>query len=508
MKYGYDAAVPDMVYGKIVRPPSWGATLQSIDFSKARKVPGVVGVFRDGDFAGLAAKRREQAEAALAAVKATWAERESPYTSENIHDALKSTKDEGRAIGAPVGDVDAALKAAAHTISVTVRAPYVAHAPIEPMTALVHVQPDKTEVWTSTQVPFDCQDAAAQTLNLPREQVIVYPLMSGGAFGRKNLTDAVVETTRLAKAMGRPVKVQWTREEEFQFEHARPAMLVEVAAGLDGSGRLVAWNWSTYATAYFPEGAHTAVPSGADAAANVLDYYAIPNVRSVFYQGVAPLPPQFWRANGAPVNGLARDSAIDELAELAGDDPISFRGRLLQDKPRMLAVMHAAVEKSGWKPAKSPTGQGYGIGLNWTDGTYVAEVAKVAVDKASGKVRVEHIDAAVDCGLIVNRTAAMRQIEGGIVMQGTSSTLNEQLTFAKGKVTTTNLAAYHPLGFVDAPSVDVVFLEDRNQPMQGIGEPAVGAVSAAISNAIYDAVGIRLRDLPFLPDKVLAALEA
>jgi len=223
---------------------------------------------------------------------------------------------------------------------------------------------------------------------------------------------------------------------------------------------------------------------------------------------VAPLPPQFWRANGAPVNGLARESAIDELAELSGSDPIGFREQLLRDKPRLLAVMRAAVEKSGWKPAKGASGQGYGIGLNWTDGTYVAEVAKVAVDKSSGKVRVEHIDCAVDCGLVVNRTAAMRQIEGGIVMQGTSSTLNEQLTFAKGKVTTTNLASYRPLGFMDAPSVDVVFVEDKSQPMQGIGEPAVGAVSAAISNAIYDAAGVRMRDLPFLPDKVLAAIKA
>jgi CO/xanthine dehydrogenase Mo-binding subunit len=208
------------------------------------------------------------------------------------------------------------------------------------------------------------------------------------------------------------------------------------------------------------------------------------------------------------VNGLARESAIDELAELAGSDPVSFRVTLLRDKPRLLAVMRAAVEKSGWKPTRGSSGQGYGLGLNWTDGTYVAEVAKVSVDKPTGKVRVEHIDAAIDCGLVVNRMAAMRQVEGSIVMQGTSSTMNEQLQFSNGRVTTTSLAQYRPLGFVDAPSVDVVFVEDRSQPMQGIGEPAVGAVSAAISNAIYDAAGIRLRDLPFLPEKVQAAIGA
>lgn len=508
MKYGYDATVPGIVYGKIVRPPSWGATLESIDFGKAREMPGVVGVFRDRDFAGLAAKRHEQAEAALAAVKATWVEKDSPYTSENIHDALKSTKDKGKPLGAAAGDVDEALARAAHKVSVTVRAPYVAHAPIEPMTALVHAQGDRAEVWTSTQVPFDCQDVVAGMLNLPREQVVVHPLMSGGAFGRKNLTDAVIETARLSKAIGHPVRVQWTRGEEFQWEHARPAILVELTAGSDDQGQLIAWDWATYATAYFPQGASTPTPSGADAAANVLDYYTIPNVRSIFYQGVAPLPPQFWRANGAPVNTLARESAIDELAELAGVDPISYRVKLLQNQPRMLAVTRAAVEKSGWTPGKGSTGQGFGIGLAFTDGTYVAEVARVAVDRTSGKVRVQHVDAAVDCGLVVNPTAAMRQIEGSIVMQGTSSTLNEQLTFAKGKVTNPTLRQYAPLGFLDAPSVDVAFIEDKHQPMQGIGEPAVGPVSAAISNAIYDAVGVRMRDLPFLPDKVLAALKA
>jgi nicotinate dehydrogenase subunit B len=509
MKYGYDSSVSGMVYGKIVRPPSWGAMLQSIDFSAARGKPGVVGVFRDGDFAGLAAERPEQAVAALAAVKASWAEKGSPYTSENIFDALKSTKDGGRSIGPSLGDVDGALQSTSRKVTVRVTAPYVAHAPMEPMMALVHVQPDKTEIWTSTQVPFDCQDACARTLNIPREQVTVYPLMSGGAFGRKNLTDAVVETTRLARAMGRPVKVQWTREEEFQWEHARPAILVELTAALDAGGHVNAWDWASYATAYFPEGSQTAVSSGADAAANVQDYYAIPNVRSTFYQGVAPLPPQYWRANGSPVNSLARESAIDELAEMAGVDPVSFRESLLVSKPRLAAVMHAAVEKSGWKPSHGSSGQGYGIGLAWLDGTYIAEVAKVSVDKSNGKVHVDHVDCAVDCGLVVNPTAVKRQIEGSIVMHGTSSTMNEQLTFSAGKVTTTQLAIYKPMGFLDAPTVDVVFVEDKHQPMQGIGEPAVAGVSAAISNAIYDAVGgSRLRDLPFLPAKVQAAVKA
>ena len=508
MTYGFDAAVPNMVYGKVVRPPSLGATLQSIDFSAAKSMPGVVSVFQDGDFAAIAAERREQAEAAAAAVKAAWQEQNSPYTSENIHDALKTTKDAGQTIGKPGGDVDAALSTAAQKISVTVRAPYAAHGQIEPMSSLVHIQPDKTEVWSSTQVPFSVQSAVAQTLNVPAEQVVVYPQMSGGAFGRKNLTDADVEAARMAKAFGRPVKVSFTREEEFQQDHPRPAILVELTAGLDGQSRLIAWDWATYATAYYPEGAKSPMSSGANAGTNVLDYYAIPNVRSMFYQGVAPRPPQYWRANGAPINSLARESAIDELAELAGADPVSFREQLLQGQPRLLAVMHAAVQKSGWEPGVGSIGQGYGIGLYFGDGTYVAEVAQVSVDKTSGAVRVKHVDAAVDCGLVVNRAAATEQVEGSIVMQGTSSTLFEELKFAKGKVTNPTFAQYGPLRSVDAPIVDVVFVEDKKQPMQGMGEPAVGASTPAIANAIYDAVGVRMRDLPFTPDKVLAAIKA
>jgi len=309
-----------------------------------------------------------------------------------------------------------------------VRAPYVAHAQIEPMSALADVQRGKTEIGTSTQNPFAAQDAAARVLNVPREQVIVYPMMSGGAFGRKNLTDAVVEAVRLPKAIGRPVRFNWTRPEKFQFDQPRPAMLVELSAG------------------------------------------------------------------------------IDELAELAKMDPVSFRDRLLAKNPRMAAVMHRAVEMAGWKPGVGSTGRGFGIALNFTDGTYVAEVAQVEVHKATGQVMVKHVDAAVDCGLVVNPGAAACQVEGAIVMQGTSSTLNEQVLFDRGRVTNASFAQYNPLHFLEAPSVNVAFVENKRLPMQGMGEPAVAPVSGAVSNAIYDAVGIRPRDLPFLPGKIMAAL--
>ncbi len=509
MKYGYDAMVPGMVHGKILRPPSLGATLDTVDTSAAEKMPGVVGVVHDGNFVGLVAAHVEQAQAALGAIKATWKERGSDYTSENIFQALKATKDKGNVVK-EVGDVAQALGAATKRVQAVVRAPYISHGQIEPMTALVWVQPDKTEVWTSTQNPFGVQDAVAQVLNLPAERVIVYPLMSGGAFGRKSIADEVtVEAARLSKAFNKPVRVNWTRPEEFQFDHFRPAMLIEVDAGLNDKGELTAWQYDLYAAAYYPEGATRPTQSGANQNANLLDFYKrVPNARTTFYQSVAPLPPYFWRNNGGSVNTLARETVIDELAELAGKDPVSFRAAMLADNPRLLAVLQAAVRKAGWQPGVGATGKGFGVAASIAEGTYIAEVAQVAVDTATGKVTVKHVDVALDCGLVVNPAAVESQVEGAIVMQGTSSTLKEAITFAKGRVTNGSFAQYAPLRFTEAPTVDVVIIEDKTQPMQGIGEPAVDPTSAAIANAIYDAVGVRMRDLPFTPEKVLAALKA
>jgi isoquinoline 1-oxidoreductase len=509
MKYGYDAMVPDMLHGKILRPPSLGATLVSVDTSAAEGMPGVVGVFQEGDSVGLAATRVEQAEAALAAIKASWNEAASDLTSENIHEALKTTKDQGEVVAA-VGNVAQALNTVTKRVAAVIKAPYITHVPIEPMTALVWVQPDKTEVWTSTQSPFSVQAAVAQTLNLPPEQVIVYPLMPGGAFGRKTITaGAPIEAARLSQAFKRPVRVNWTRQEEFQFGRFRPAMLIEVEAGLNDQNELVAWQYDLYAAAYYPPGAARPSSAGADVSADVLEFYPnLPNVKTTFYRSASPLPPHFWRANGGPVNVLARETVIDELAELAGTDPVTFRAGLLRDKLRLQAVLEAVVEKAGWQPGIGSTGQGIGVAVSFVNDTYVAEVAQVKVDEATGKVTVKHVDVALDCGLVVNPAAVEAQVEGAIVMQGTSSTLKEAITFANGKVTNDTFAQYELLTFSEAPSVGVVLVEDKTQPMGGVGEPAVDPCSAAISNAIYDAVGVRLRELPFTPARVLAALQA
>jgi isoquinoline 1-oxidoreductase beta subunit len=332
--------------------------------------------------------------------------------------------------------------------------------------------------------------------------------MPGGAFGRKTITaGAPVEAARLSQAFNRPVRVNWTRQEEFQFGRFRPALLIEVEAGLNEQNELVAWQSNLYGAAYYPPGATRPTSAGADVGLDVLEFYPqIPHVQTTFYRSTSPLPPHFWRANGGPVNVLARETVIDELAELAGQDPVSFRASLLQNNPRLLAVLQAAVEKAGWQPGIGSTGQGFGVAISFVNETYVAEVAQVEVDTATGKVKVKHVDVALDCGLVVNPAAVEAQVEGAVVMQGTSSTLKEEITFANGKVTNSSFAQYGMLTFSEAPSVGVVLVEDKRQPMGGVGEPAVDPCSAAISNAIYDAVGVRLRELPFTPAKVLAAI--
>jgi CO/xanthine dehydrogenase Mo-binding subunit len=503
LQYGGDVSVAGMLHGKVLRPPSVGARLQSVDYASAQAMPGVVGVVRDGDFVGLAAERLDQANAALAAIDATWIELDSPHTEATVFDLLRGTPDQGQST--TQGDADRKLAGAVQRLLVKVSAPYVAHLTLEPQSALARSSGATLEVWSSTQAPFVLRQTIANALQRSPDSVVVHATQSGGAFGRKVNTEAGLEAARLAVGLGRPVRVSWTRDEEFQLDRFRPAMAIDLQAGLDGEGHIAGWTHDLYAAAYFSPAGSRPMQSSANAGAHAADVYTLPDIRTTFYQSHSPLPVDIWRANGAPVNALARETALDELAELAGANPVTFRQRLLGNNPRMRAVMDAAVQKANWTPGVGQTGRGIGIALDYAQGTWVAEVARVALDPSTGGLRVEHVDVAVDCGLVVNPDGARAQIEGGIIAQGVSPTLKEMVTFAGARITNASVAAYAPLRMTESPTVDVVFVEDKTQPMQGLGEPAVCPVSAAISNAAYDLLGVRLRDLPFTPDKIKAA---
>ena len=512
MQYGIDTAVDGMVWGAIVRPPSFGATLTSIDFSAAQASPGVVGNFRDGDFAGIAAERYEQVEAAIGLVKATWQELNTGTTSENIHDVLLKTADAGTNLGDDTSDPASKIDIATsitNPVQLTFRAPFVNHTPIEPRNALVQILDDRVNVWSSTQDPFTVRTVIAKLLERDPETVIVTPMAAGGAFGSKITPMAEPEAARLAKAFNRPVKVLWRRDEEIGNGQYRPASLVNIITGLDAKGAVAGWQYNLYSASYFPEGStgeDHQNGAASDWSADIREIYDVPTARSMWYQGAAPLPPYYWRVNGATLNTWAREVTLDILAEQAGQDPISFRRTMLDNNPRMAAVMDAVVKQAGWTPGVGRTGQGIGIALGFDAESYVAEVARVEVDQTTGEIMVRQVDAVIDCGLIVNPEAVKHQVEGSVVL-GTSSALREIVKFANGKVLNPSFKEYAPITMREAPAVRVGFVEDKTQPMAGVGEPGVAPITGAIANALYDLTGVRLYDTPFTADRVLAELQ-
>lgn len=507
--YGIDVEVEGMVYGKVIRPPSLDATLESIDFSEAESMPGVVGAVHEGNFAAIAAERKDQVEAAAQAVKATWKESGSTITSETIHDKLKETADAGQPLdeeGAE-GDPDSALENAGDVETYTYRVPYLSHTPIEPKAAVVDVRADGVDVWVSTQDPFSSRAAVAKHLGRDESGVIVHGQHPGGAFGSKIVPQAEIEAATISRAIERPVKLVWDRIEEFQFGQFRPAMQVEITTGLGDDNMIAGWRYDAYTAAYYPEGSNVPTGSASDWSANVHEVYPdVAETKTTLFQGVSPLPPYFWRVNGATTNTFARESTIDILAEQAGVDPVSFRESMLQNNPRLAAVLQAVVDASGWTPGVGSTGQGFGIACGFDANTYIAQVAQVEVDEETGELHVVHVEAALDPGLAVNPESIKHQIEGSIIMS-LSAALREGITFeAGGKLTNGTFSQYAPVVMRDAPTINVTVLSDPTAPMGGIGEPGVAPLLGAVGNAIYDAVGARVFEVPFTPERILKAL--
>jgi isoquinoline 1-oxidoreductase beta subunit len=285
-------------------------------------------------------------------------------------------------------------------------------------------------------------------------------------------------------------------------------MVVDVSAGLTEDGRISHWQYDAYTCAYYPENALMTTISASDWGANVKEIYDVEVAQATLYNSQSPLPPYTWRVNGASTNAMAREGAIHQLAELAGKDPVAFRLELLEKNPRMAAVLQKAVEQAGWTPGVGATGQGIGVGLVLDANSYVAEVAHVQLDTSTGVISVERIDCVIDCGLIVNPEGVRHQVEGGICLS-LSPTLREAITFDNGKVTNPSWGQYNPVRMTEIPrSIEVSFIEDKSNPMGGVGEAAVAPVPAAVAAAVYDLTGVWLYEMPFTPDRVLAALQA
>ena len=491
-QYSADIRLPGMLYAKILRPPAHGAKLMSVDPAPAKAVAGIQ-VVQIGDLVAVLHELPDVAEQALEKVKAEFAASPSILNDRTVFDHLLAAAPAANQVGKE-GDLEEGKRLSQQSFETTYLNSYVAHSAMEPHAALARVEDGKATVWASTQNPFGARDEIARALGLPTENVRVITPYVGGGFGGKTVNTQAVEAAQLAKATGRPVQVMWSRAEEFYFDAFRPAAVVKIKSGIDGGGKMTYWDYAVFC-------------AGDRGAAH---FYTIPHHRTVAagnFQGPPGLHPfavGAWRAPGNNTNTFARESQIDLMAAAAGVDPVQFRLNHLQD-PRMSRVLQAAADRFGWTPAKSPSRRGYGVACGMDAGTWVAAIAEVAVDAARGAVRVKRVVCAQDMGLVINPEGAKMQMEGCITM-GLGYTLTEEVRFEDGKVLDTNFDTYTIPRFSWVPKIETVIIEANEFPPQGGGEPAIILMGAVIANAIHDATGARLRQLPMTPARVKAAL--
>jgi nicotinate dehydrogenase subunit B len=494
-KFAGDIRLPGMLYARLLRPPAHGATLTRVDTSAAEAVAGVTVVNQDGLVAVLATDP-EVAERALGLVKAEFDVPTPTVHTESIFAHLVAA---APAPNTPeqAGDLEAGGRASARTFDATYYNSYVAHAPMEPHTAVAEVKGGKATVWSSTQAPFSQQPSIARAIGFRPEDVRVITPYVGGGFGGKVPGQQAEEAARLALITGRPVQVAWTRAEEFFYDTFRPAATIRVVSGVDDGGKLVLWDYAVYG----------AGARGSDV------FYDVPNKRVNVYgewgrapEGMHPFAVGAWRAPAANSNRFAAEQQIDLMAAAVRMDPLEFRLKNTTD-PRMLAVLKAVASAYGWTPAVSPrrTGAGRGLACGIDAETYVALVADVTVEAATGKVTVERVVCAQDMGIVVNPDGARMQMEGCITM-GLGYVFSEEIRFEGGKVLDTNFDTYGLPRFSWAPRIDTVFVPNDGLPPKGGGEPAIVNMGAVVANAIFDATGARLYRLPMTPERVLEAI--
>ena len=494
-KYAGDVVPPGALHARVLRPPAHGATLVTVDTSAAERVAGVR-VVRDRDLVAVLHEHRDEADKALRLIKATFTASPSTLTDETIFDHLVKTAPAGDT-AAQGGNLAAGEKLASQVFEETYRKGYVAHAAMETHSAVAAVENGKVTVWAGTQTPFPLKSQIASALGLPAGKVRVITPYVGGGFGGKSASQQGVEAARLAVAAGKPVRVVWSREEEFFFDTFDPAAVLTIRSGLDAAKKIVFWDY-------------VVIGAGSRGAAH---FYDIPHHRTLVRGGWSGNPAGMhpfgigpWRAPGANANAFARESHIDVMAAKAGVDPVEFRLNNLADA-RMRRVLQAAAKAFGWTPKPGPSGRGVGVACGSDAGTYCANMAEVKVDKATGRIQVVRLLAAQDMGVVVNPEGATQQMEGCLTM-GLGYSLAEEVHFKNGKVLDTNFDTYQLPRFSWLPKIETVILESPDLAAQGGGEPAIVPVGAVLANAVFDAVGARVRQLPMTPARVLAAMKS
>jgi isoquinoline 1-oxidoreductase beta subunit len=505
-QFTLDVTFPGMLVALLQRPPLFGATVKSFDASAAKAVPGVVSVVQVPGGVAVVAKGFWAAKQGRDALKVEWEDSKAEKrSSDAIMTEYRQLAEQSGASARKEGDATQALAGAAQKVSATYAFPYLAHAPMEPLDAVVKLTANSCEIWAGDQFQTVDQGNAARTAGLDPQQVKIHTLYAGGSFGRRANTqsDYIVEAVSIAKALGAngtPVKLQWTREDDIHGGLYRPMYFHKHEAGLSADGKLIAWRHrivgqSILAGTPF---ASVMVKNGIDGtsvegAANVA--YAIPNISVELTTTQTGVPVLWWRVVGSSHTAFAVEAFIDEAAHAAGKDPFVFRRDLLVQEPRMRAVLELAAEKAGWDPAKPlPKGRGRGIAVAEAFKTFVAQVAEVSVDN-EGNVKVERVVCAVDCGTPINPDVIVAQMEGGIGF-GLGAALHSAITLKDGKVEQNNFDGYQVLRIAEMPKVEVHIVQSGEAPT-GVGEPGVAPVGPAVANAIFAATGKRLHSLPF-----------
>ncbi|HEY4150291.1 MAG TPA: molybdopterin cofactor-binding domain-containing protein [Chitinophagaceae bacterium] len=483
--YVSDMKVSGMLYGKVLRSPSYHAKLVSADVSKAKDLPGVT-VVRDGDFIGVVASDVVTAGKALQFIEANWQEETGQPSTATIFDYLvknAALEDAERSSGDKKGDVEAGVTGADFQHSQTYHINYIAHVPLEPRAALAEWTDGKLTVWTGTQRPFGVQDDLSRIFKLGKEKVRVIVPDTGSGYGGKHSGEAAIEAARLAKIARKPVKIVWTREEEFTWAYFRPGGVIEVAAGVKKDGTITSWKFTNYNSGN----------AGLDT------QYKTANKQLSHLPSKTPLRQGSYRALAATGNVFARESHMTDLARLIKMDPLEFRLKNLEDD-RFKAVLQAASRAFGWDKPKAP-GHGYGIAGGFEKGGHIATCAEVQVNEDK-EVKLLRVTQAFECGAIVNPHHLENQMMGAII-QGIGGALFERIDFAAGKILNSSLSAYRVPRFSDVPKIEVVLINREDLPSSGAGEAGIIGIAPAIRNAILDATGMALTTLPMIPNGTL-----
>jgi CO/xanthine dehydrogenase Mo-binding subunit len=533
--YVHDVRLPGMAHGRVVRPPRVGATLESLDERSAVRLPGVIRVVRKGTFVGVVAEREEQAVRAAKALSAKWNATPVLPDAADLYTRFKSLAKTERIVG-EAGDASAALRSATRPVRATYRWPFQLHASIGPSCAVADVRGDNATVYSATQGAHQLVAPIAALLGMPAEKVRVIFTEGSGCYGHNGADDVAGDAALLSQAVGRPVRVQWSREDEHAWEPEGPAMLFEMAGAVSADGKISAWTYDAWTPTHGARPTRdpaTLVPGALVAGSapageffsgggerNARTTYVLPNERVMSHPVPSfPIRTSSLRGLGSPQNSFANESFIDELAAAAGIDPVELRRRHLTDA-RALAVIDAAAKRAGWVPRSSPParaatsgsgvrkGRGFAYVQYDRSEAYVAAVVDVDVRPDTGTVRVRRVCIAHDCGLIVNPDGLRNQIEGNVI-QAISRTLKEAVRFDTTRVTGVDWNGYPILRFSETPdAIDIELIDRRDQPSVGAGEAATSPIPAAIANAIFDATGARVRQVPFTPDRIRAALRA